>query len=70
LVKRIQKIYEKYNPTDKIYLYIDQNGNPLLEASRITNKWREYFKDLLNPMEANQYKITVNQVVTSLESKY
>jgi hypothetical protein len=53
IVNIIRKGDEKYNHTDEIK---DQNGNPLLDPSRINNRCREYFKDLLNPMKWKGYQ--------------
>ncbi|KAI8516720.1 hypothetical protein Bbelb_053010 [Branchiostoma belcheri] len=41
---------EPFNPTSAIN---DRDGNPLYEEHKISQRWQEYFEELLNPREGN-----------------
>ena len=48
------KSYRK-GENGNIYTVLDKNGNLLVEEEEITNRWKEYFEELLNvdPFEQN-----------------
>ena len=54
LVYSMAKSYRK-GENGNIYTVLDKNGNLLVEEKEITNRWKEYFEELLNvdPIEQN-----------------
>ncbi|XP_035664606.1 uncharacterized protein LOC118408089 [Branchiostoma floridae] len=56
-VKAMRLRDEPYNPTPVIN---DQDGNPIYEEDKIKQRWEQYFRDLLNPVDENSSHIRFN----------